>query len=163
VALAVSNAQHYYVAWLEGIGETLSLWQGKRGEFEKVLSQPAGKNPVIALFVPPEPAADRPWYASLENHVWKFSGRRGRSPTKMTVFANDQQVENILSLTGTEGLFLASTGRRLFKALDEKSWTLVHDFGGERAVALALSPTFAKDKTIYLLLLGGAVSRMVMP
>jgi hypothetical protein len=142
VALSVSNAHHYYVAWLEGIGETVSLWQGKRGEFEKVLSQPIGKNPVISFFVPPEPAPDRPWYTSFENHVWKFSGRKGRSPVQMTVFSKDKLAESILSLTGTDGILLASTGRRVFKSLDEKSWTLVHDFGNERAVSLSLSPTF---------------------
>lgn len=166
IALAVDNAQQYHLAWLEGVGETLSLWQGKPGQFEKVLSVPAGKNPLAALYLPAEPAPDRPWYAGVGNQVWKFSARRGRPPVASTVFEADERGDSLLSLTGAQTsagqVLLASSGRQIFKSTDGQDWTVAYDCGVDRALALALSPTYAKDKLVYLLLLGGAFAQAVI-
>lgn len=155
IALSVSNAQHYLIALLEGVGETVSLWQGTPGQFEKALRQPVGSNPVVSFLVPSEPAPDRPWYASLGNQVWKFSSRKGRSPVPATVFSKDDQTEVILALAEAGPALLAHTGRHVFKSSDAQTWTKVYDFGNEPVVALALSPTYLNDKQVYVLLLGG--------
>ena len=168
LALAVDNAQQFHVAWLEGVGETLSLWQGRPGDFEQVLSVPAGSNPLAAFYLPAEPAPDRPWYAAVGHRVWKFSARRGRPPVESAVIAAepDKRGDSLLALTGAPTpaghLLLASSGRQLFKSLDGQDWSVARDLGPDRALALAPSPGFAKDKTVYLLLLGGAVAQAVI-
>src|SRR5690606_3464296 len=48
-ALAVSHNQQFTVAVLEGAQPAVSVWQGAPGEFERVLSEPAGPNSVVAL------------------------------------------------------------------------------------------------------------------
>ena len=165
LALSVTNMHHYYVALLEGVGETVSIWQGKPGQFEKVLNQSVSGNPVVSLWIP-GPAADRPWYASLGNKVWKFSSRRGGSSVQSSIFSDTLQKENILALNGirdqTGQILFACTGQHIYKSLDEKSWTMVHDFGNERAISLALSPSYLEDKTAYALLLGGSFSQGVI-
>jgi hypothetical protein len=165
LALSVTNMHHYYVALLDGVGETVSIWQGKPGQFEKVLNQSVSGNPVVSLWIP-GPAADRPWYASLGNKVWKFSSRRGGSSVQSCIFSDTLQKENILALNGirdqTSQILFACTGKHIYKSLDEKSWTMVHDFGNERAVSLTLSPSYFEDKTAYALLLGGTFSQGVI-
>ena len=160
VAVAVDDSHDLYVALLEGLGRTLTLWHGKSGDFEQVLSQAVPENPVVSLFIPTELAADRPWYAACGNLVWKLSTRRGRSPSESMVFSADRAGESIVSLTGIQNdtgqMLLAGTGQHIFKTSDGKAWREIHDFGGERAVALALSPNYLKDKTAYGLLLGGS-------
>jgi hypothetical protein len=166
IALAVDSAQQFHLAWLEGVGETLSLWQGKGDQFEKVLSVPAGKNPLAAIYLPSEPAPDRPWYAGVGNSVWVFSGRKGRRPVASTVFEADERGDSLLSLTGAQTsashVLLASSGRQIHKSVDGQDWTVAYDCGHDRALALALSPNYAKDKTVYLLLLGGAFAQAVI-
>jgi hypothetical protein len=151
---------------LEGVGETLAIWQGKGTELEQVLSVPAGKNPLVAFYLPAEPAPDRPWYAGVGNNVWKFSARRGRAPVAAAVFEPDEQADSLLALTGTQTpagpVMLASSGRQIFKSVDGQAWSLAYDCGLDRALALALAPTYAKDRTVYLLLLGGAFAHALI-
>ena len=166
VALAVDASRHFYVAVLEGMGQTLSLWHGTPGDFEKVLSRSVSENPVVPLYVPPEPAADRTWYAACGNLVWKLSARKGRSPAQSMVFPAGSG-ESILSLTGvydsTGQTLLTGTGPHVFKlSAHSKAWHSVHDFGSERAIALALSPAYLTDKTVYALLLGGSFGQAVI-
>ncbi len=162
IGLSVSDLGHYTVAYLEGIAETASLWQGKAGSLEKVLSQTVRGNPLLSLWMPPGPAADRPWYASLGNRVWTLSARSGDVTAESMIFPQDQG-ENILSLTGTQGpnglLLLACTGRRLYQSKDGQAWRLAHDFGSERAVSISISPSYASNKAVYALLLGGKVCK----
>ena len=166
VALAVSDAQHFYVAHLEGVGATLSLWHGPAGDFEKVHSEPVGENPVVTLFVPADLGPDRAWYAGCGNQVWKLSARKGRRPAASTVFLADGSGESILSLTGIQNetgqILFASTGRHVYKVSEDKIWRQVYDFGSERALTLVLSPKYLKDKTIYALLLGGTFAQGVI-
>ncbi len=166
LALAVDNAYQFYVATLEGLGETLSIWQGKPEQFEKVLSVPVGQNPLVAFYLPSEAAPDRPWYAGVGNQVWKFSARRGRPPVASTVFETDERGESLLSLTGAQTaagqVLLAGTGQQVFKSVGGENWTVAYDFGRDRALSLALSPTYAKDKTVYVLLLGGVLGQVVI-
>jgi hypothetical protein len=78
----------------------------------------------------------------------------------------DGRGDSLLALTGAQTpdghLLLASSGRQLFKALDGADWSVARDLGQDRALALAPSPSYAKDKTVYLLLLGGAVAQVVI-
>ncbi len=84
LALSITNLHQYYIAHLDGVGETMTLWQGKVGRFEKVLSQAAGPagNPYVCFWFPAGPATDRPWFASLGSYVWKISSPRG-APIRM--------------------------------------------------------------------------------
>jgi photosystem II stability/assembly factor-like uncharacterized protein len=159
VALALDEAGDLYVAVLEGLGRTLSLWHGRPGDFEKVLSREVAENPVVSLFLPAGPTADRAWYAACGNTVWKLSARRGRQPAQSIVFPNDTAGASIVALTGAQNetgqVLMAGTGQHIFKLVENKAWKAVHDFGTERALALVLSPHYAADKTVYGLLLGG--------
>ena len=164
-ALAAGNGNHFHIAWLEGAGETLTVWQGQPGQLQRVLSQPAGENAVVTFCVPANPAPERFWYASLGNQVWKFSTRASRPPSRPAVVSFEGRADNILSMAGladpTNPVLLASTGQHLFKSSDAKSWSLVYDFGSERAISLALSPSYPADKTVYALLLGGSVCQVL--
>jgi hypothetical protein len=165
-ALALGNAGQFYVAVVEGIGETLSIWQGKPGEFEQVHSQAIGENPVVAFWIPSEAAADRPWYAALGNKVLKFSSRKGRRPIAVDVFDDRVQREDILTLAGVqaqeEQALFAATGRHVYKSGDGQSWTMEHNFGNDRAVTVSVSPNYLKDKTLYALLIGGTFARLIV-
>ena len=165
-ALSVSDTNHHYVALLEGAGQTLSIWQGNPGQLEKVLSEPAGKNPIVSFFIPSERTPERPWYVSLGNRVWKLSSRKGRPVAHSNVFSQSKQSESILYLSGiysqTSQTLFACTGQHLFKSMDAKSWTMVYDFGNERAVSFFLSPSYPENKTLYVLLLGGSFCRVVI-
>jgi hypothetical protein len=166
VGLAVNNASEYAVAVVEGAGQTLTIWQGLPGHFERILSRPAGPNPLVSFFVPSEAIPDRPWYASLESSVLRFSARKGRPYAEYTLSGREGQGDQVLFLTGayspSSQVLFATTGQRLFKSTDAAAWTLVHDFGSERAVALAPSPAYAEDKSLYVLLLGGTFCRVVI-
>lgn len=163
VALAITNDRHFYVAYLEGANDTLDIWQGKSGQYEQVLSQPTSGNPIVSFWIPAEPTANRPWYASLGNKVWKFSTRKGSSSAEASICADEAGQEDIFSLTGSQdpagqNLF-ACTSQRLYKSTDAKTWTVVHDFSPEKALSFALSPAYLADKTAYALLLGGSFSQ----
>jgi photosystem II stability/assembly factor-like uncharacterized protein len=166
LALAVTNANYFHVALLEGVGATVSVWQGKPGEFEKVLSASVGRNPLASFFIPAGQAPDRPWYVGLGNQVWKLSGRKGRAGSPAEVFTPQAPGETLLLLTGLQDqdapLLIAGTGRRLFTSTDAKTWTEAYDFGRDRALSLALSPNFVKDKTVYALLVGGSVCQLLI-
>jgi hypothetical protein len=165
-ALALGNADQFHLAVIEGIGRTMSIWQGRPGDFEKVHSQAVGENPVAAFWIPTAPSADRPWYAALGNQVLKFSSRRGRTPEPATVFADSGQGESILMLTGVQGpgepVLLAATGRHVYKSANGQSWTMAHDFGNDRAVNVAVASTYLTDKTLYALLIGGTFARFLV-
>ncbi len=163
-ALAVSDTGHFYVAYLEGVGETLTLWQGQPKQLEKALTEPVGPNPLIALYVPAAPAAEPAWYAAWGHQVWTLGP--GRTPAAATVFDPETLRESLTALTGGDGpngpLLLACTGRRLFQSAGGQSWSEAYDFGQDRAVSLTLSPTFAADHTVYVLLLGGSMCKLTI-
>ncbi len=166
LALAVANNQTFYVALLEGIGETISIWQGDSGHFQQVLQQPAGSLPFVSFWLPPASAADRPWYASLGSQVWKFSSRKAEISSASQLFPEPALAENIISLTGIqEGkgqVLFACTGKHLYQSLDAKKWSAIQTFEQEPVVALHLSPNFMQNRTAYALLLGGAFCQGVI-
>jgi len=163
VVLALSQQKDgtLHAAHLEGIGETLSIWQGIPGELDRVHSQPAGDNPVVSFWIPADPVRDRPWYASLGETVWRFSARRDGVGAEFPLFKQDIQ-EPTVSITGAQidnNLHLfACTGLRVYHSVNEGAWSVVHEFGDERAVDFKLSHDFATDHTAYALLLGGKIT-----
>ncbi len=165
LALAVGNGEQVYLAALEGMGETVGFWQGLPGEMEKVHSLAVDQNPVAAIWVPAEAAADRPWYAALGNQVLKFSSRKGRKPAAAEVFEDAGLSENIVALAGVrshgEQVLVAATGRHLYQSADGQAWSLVYDFGNERAVTVVTPASYLKDKAVYALLIGGTLARVV--
>ena len=165
LALAITNLHQYYIAHLDGLGMTMSLWQGKAGRFEKVLSQETGDNPFVAFWFPAGPATDRPWYASMGSHVWRISSRAGGAYSHATLQPEGVSPEAIVALTGMQDsdgqmMLLACTGQHVYKSQDGKTWLAVHDFGSERALALSLAPSYLADRGAYALLLGGAFCKL---
>lgn len=166
LALAVTNSNYFHVALLEGVGATVSLWHGKPGEYEKVLTEPIGPNPLVSLFVPADPNPNQAWYAGFGHQVWKFSARKGRPGAPATVFTPAEPGEIILQLIGLQNqvgqLLIVGTGRRLFTMTNGQDWEEAYDFGRERAISVALSPDYPQDKTVYALLVGGSVCQLVL-
>ena len=165
LALAITNLHQYYIAHLDGLGVTMTLWQGKAGRFEQVLSQEAGDNPYVSFWLPSGPATDRPWYASMGSHVWKISSRAGGAYSHSSPWEEDAPFESILSLTGMQDpagqvILLACSGQHIYKSQDFKTWVAAQDFGSERAVALSLAPSYLADRSAYALLLGGAFCKL---
>jgi hypothetical protein len=82
------------------------------------------------------------------------------------VFDPETSRESLTALTGGVGpngpLLVACTGRHLYKSADGQDWAQVYDFGHDRAVSVTLSPTFAADKTAYVLLLGGSMCKLTI-
>jgi photosystem II stability/assembly factor-like uncharacterized protein len=159
LALAVTNLKDYYIAHIENVGENITLWQGKPGQFEKVVSEPAGENPHVCFWFPTGAAVNRPWFMSLGNQVWKISSRSGMVEAPASV-GSGILPEAILALKGTQDsegqvILYACTGRRIYRSQDAKAWTPIYDFGNDRAIAFSLSTTFSSDQTAYALLLGG--------
>ncbi len=167
LALAVTNLRQFFVAHLEGIGEILTLWQGKAGGFEKVFSEPAGDNPHVCFWLPTGAASERPWYASLGSQVWKISGRTGSAYTQINLELENAPTEPILALSGMQDpegrvILFACTGQAVYRTENTKSWTAVHDFGDARAIAFILSPDYKKDQSAYTLLLGGMFCKLML-
>ncbi len=159
LALAQQRDGTIHAAHLEGIGETVSIWQGQPGDLELVHSQPAGANPVVSFWIP-EAAPDRPWYASLGEQVWRFSTRRGGVGAALPLFEDDHK-EPVIALEGfqIDGKvhLVASTGQQVLHLTEGSAWKLVHQYGNKRAVDFRLSAEFLQDKTAYALLLGGNI------
>ena len=161
LALAITNLHQYYIAHLDGLGMTMSLWQGKAGRFEKVLSQETGDNPFVAFWFPAGPATDRPWYASMGSHVWRISSRAGGAFSHSTLQPDGAGTEAIVALTGMQDsdgqmTLMACTAQHVYKSQDGRTWQAIHDFGSERALALSLAPSYQAERGAYALLLGGA-------
>jgi photosystem II stability/assembly factor-like uncharacterized protein len=165
-AMAVDDEGFYYMALLESMGQTLSLWFGQPDRFLKILSRAVADNPVVSVYVPPQPIGESEWFAACGNQVWKFDGRKSLQASQSTVFTNSGPGESILSLIGTQNgtgqVLLAGTGQHVYKLADGKPWRKVFSFEGERAIALALGPAYADDKTVHALLLGGALGQVVI-
>jgi photosystem II stability/assembly factor-like uncharacterized protein len=160
LTLACQKDQMLHVALLENLGQTLNLYQGTSGEIEPVHSQPAGDIPLVSLWIPSEPAPDRPWFACLGEKVWKFSARRGGISEELTLFPDGTR-EPIIGLTGVmrrgKSNLFACTGRAVYHLGDGTSWKAVHDFGDERAIDFCLSPRFIEEPAAYALALGGKI------
>ena len=165
-AMAVDDEGFYYMALLESMGQTLSLWFGQPDRFLKVLSRTVADNPVVSVYVPPQPIGESEWFAACGNQVWKFDGRKSLQPSQSVVFTDRGPAESILSLIGTQNgagqVLLAGTGQHVYKLSDGKPWRKVFSFEGERAIALALGPAYTEDKTVHALLLGGALGQVVI-
>jgi photosystem II stability/assembly factor-like uncharacterized protein len=165
VALAVTDTAAFHVALLAGVDDTLHIWQGKPGHFVNVLSQPTHGHAVVGLWIPSDTSASRSWYASLGNTVWKFSTNANSPVAETVVNAESTQTEVIVSLSGIhdvmgETLF-ACTGQHLYTLPDAHRWNMVHDFGADTAIALAVTPAYHNDKAVYALLLGGTFCKGV--
>ena len=165
-AIAVDDEGFYYMALLEAMGQTLSLWFGQPDSFLKVLSRTVSENPVVCLYVPPQPIGESDWYAACGNLIWKFDGRSNMQAAQSSVFPDGGPAESILSLTGVQSktgqVLLAGTGQHVYKLSDGKAWRKVLSFEGERGLALALGPAYQDDKLVHVLLLGGALGQVVI-
>jgi hypothetical protein len=116
-------------------------------------------NPVVSFWVPTDANGNRYWHASSGQKVWRISNDESATIAESVVGADLAQPEEIISLSGVhdvtgETLF-ACTGQHLFRSPDGSRWNMVHDFGEDRAIALAVTPSYLTDRAIYALLLGG--------
>ncbi len=166
LALAVDDDLRFRIALLDRAGESLSIWEGQPDKFEQVLSRPVGVRPVVTFWVPPQGDSDGAWYAGLDNQVWVLRRPSGKAPAYSSLIFETEDGNRIMTLTGCrsrKGLSLfACTGQTIYKSIGTKSWKPVHHFGDERAIALALSPSYSDDQTAYALLLGGAFCRGIL-
>lgn len=165
MALAISDQEHFRVALLEGVNDVLNIWQGKPGQFECVLQQPAGPNPLVSFWAPA--GAKDAWYAGLGDKVWRFDAHTAAMGVETSIGADSTQPEDIRALMGlpsSEGQTLyACTSRRLYASSDAKTWRVVHDFEDDVVLSATLSPNHASGQVVYALLLGGTFWRGVIP
>ena len=162
VALAVSDELVFRVALLQGTDNVLSLWQGQPEQFRRLVSQPAGPNPVVSFWVPPAAGQDASgtWYASLGRTVWKIAGSTVTAASLGPDAAGNEGIVALAGVTNEAGHTLfACTGRRVYRSADAREWAVVHDFGDDAAIGFALSPAYAADGTVYALMLGGGFVR----
>jgi len=166
LALTVDDNLQLRIALLDRGRESLSIWEGRPGKFEQVLSRPASTTPVVTFWIPPQSGPGEAWYASLDHQVWVLRRPSGKTPAHSNPIFETEDGNRIMTLTGCrsrKGLSLfACTGQTIYKSTGTKSWRAVHHFGDERAVAIALSPSYPDDQTAYALLLGGALCRGIL-
>ncbi len=150
--------QQLILAYLEGIGEEISIWQGTIDNLEITIRVPSLENPVVSIWQPPSAQPDRPWFASLGTQVWKLSARRAGVKTQTSLIPNGQSSEPIIGLSGIQNgdrihLF-ACTSRRLYSSKDGAvSWKPVHDFYPIQVIRMVLAP----DGTACFLMRGGRI------
>jgi photosystem II stability/assembly factor-like uncharacterized protein len=164
LALAAGPRQRVCLAYLEGVGEEFSLWQGDPGEMELTLRTPCPANPLVSIWLPPAALPDRPWFASLDRQVWKLSARRAGTAGQAGLLQAGEIPEAILSLAGVmqadQFHLFACTSQRLLTASSEAHhWKTVLEFHPRQAVKMALG----KDGWAYFLLRGGAVFSSRLP
>jgi photosystem II stability/assembly factor-like uncharacterized protein len=163
VGLAISDLFDFHAALIDGSDESLSIWQGKPGKIEKVLDLPAAGSPVVSFWLPTEAAANRPWFASAGNKVWRFSSRQGNPFTESIVFTDPALQEVIFSLVGVQGedglVLFACTGQHIYRSVEGGVWATVHESTAEPILQLSLDPEYAANSTAYIMLLGGKFYR----
>lgn len=165
-AIAAAGDDHFFVAVALPGSNTVEVWQGKKGHWQKEFEQPADGNPVT-IWIPPTFAADGIWYAAIGSEVWRGDALRKRPATSRSLAGQgaeeSEEVSRVVALTGARtpaGLvLLASTGRRLYRSADGKKWQKVHDFGRERAITLVPAPSYSQNRHVYALMAGGQVWR----
>jgi photosystem II stability/assembly factor-like uncharacterized protein len=164
MALSMTDQERFHVALLEGVNDVLTLWQGKPGQFESVLQQTAGPNPVVSFWVPA--GENDAWYAGLGDKVWRFDAHASASLVESNIGADSTQPEDIRALMGlpsSNGQTLyACTGRRLYASGGASSWHVVHDFEDDVVLSATLSPNHSSSQVVYALLLGGTFWRGVI-
>jgi photosystem II stability/assembly factor-like uncharacterized protein len=162
-ALAVDDTLQLKIALFDRAEEAVSIWEGRPGQIEQVLIQPARAMPVVTLWSPPPRGPGETWYASLDHQVWEFRHPPGRGSAHARSLFTVEDESKILTLTGSrrrgELILFACTGQAIYQSTGTQAWAAVHHFGDERAIAFALSPSYPDDPTAYVLLLGGAFCR----
>ncbi len=160
LALAIDDQGRLRAATIDPAGEWVTLWAGEPGRLEQLLRQPASPMPVVRLWGHAHDDWGAPWYASLDHQVWEVrpsSDGHGGAARPLFEVADGGKVVALLGSQTQSGMaFFACTGQTLYQTSGADSWTAIHDFGDERAVALDLSPSYPDDPTAYALLLGGA-------
>ncbi len=166
LALAVDDNLQFRVALLDRAGESLGIWEGQPGRFERILSRPASAEPIVVFWVPPHNTSGGSWYAGLDGQVWEFRRPVGEASVHASPIFAAEDGSKILTLTGSQGqtglILFACTGQTIYKSTAKESWTAVHHFGDERAISLVLSPSYPRDPAAYALLLGGSFCRSVL-
>ena len=166
LALAVDDGPQFKLALFDRAGESLNIWEGQPGKYEQVLNRPAGTMPVVTFWVPPQSGSGEAWYVSLDHQIWVLRRSSGKTPAYSSLIFETEDKTRIMTLTGCQGRkglsLFACTGQTIYKSTGTRSWRPVHHFGDERAIALALSPSYLYDQTAYALLLGGAFCRGIL-
>jgi hypothetical protein len=90
----------------------------------------------------------------------------GNKFIESVVFDDPARQENIFSLTGVQtqaGLVLfACTAQRIYRSVDEETWTVIHESGGEPVIQLTVDPAYAANTTAYILQLGGTFCQGIL-
>ncbi|MCE7984281.1 MAG: hypothetical protein DYG89_24160 [Caldilinea sp. CFX5] len=162
LVLTVSDDARLCVAIFDPTSARVSIWQGQGGHWQRLLTQPASARPIASLWQPPADQPDQAWYASVDDQVWAIGGS-----ADATLYFTTADGNKILHLVGSHAggdspLFVC-TAERIYQATGVDRWTVAHEFGDERMVALALASSTADKSTAYALLLGGAFCRGPLP
>jgi hypothetical protein len=167
LALRVSNLGQYYIAFLEGSEETISLWQGLPGCFEQILAHPCGSNSMVSLSISPDASPDQPWYMALGASVWRFCTHPNEPGVVKEILPELPAGTTIFSLVveNEKGrpLLLLSSGQQIFLSRGGEPWRMTHDLGQERALKIVLPRSGSAQGIAYVLLLGGSLCRIDLP
>lgn len=175
LALALSPAfprdGQLFVAVSQPDGEGVEVWQGGIGEpWEPVIyHQDAARGSVLA--VPHTYPRDGRWYATIGDQLYRplrgaVEGRGGsRRPAFVRhALAHERPtVIDLAMLPGPQlGYLLAATDRGMYVSADGGAeWHPINDgLSARPMVAVASSPDYAQDRSIYALELGGNLWRL---
>lgn len=162
LACAIDDDARLRVALLDPAQKMLSIWEGEPDQPAQLLARPAGPTPVVRFCIPSNDPPGAAWYASLDHQVWKFEHPQGKGPARVTLIFETDDGSRVLALTGSQTrsgfLLFACTGQAIYCSAGTNAWTVVHHFGNERAIALALHSAYPDEATAYALLLGGSFS-----
>jgi photosystem II stability/assembly factor-like uncharacterized protein len=164
--VALGSDNHYFIASIVRETNHLEIGLGKPGQWYRVYNQPSS-NELVSLYIPATYLIDNIWYASTGSKVWRIGLRRDATasgiPIKGGPLTEDEPT--VLTLSGVQGLnnrtLLASTGRKLFRSDDGIEWEPELEQLKDWIIALALSPDYREDKTIFALSLGGQVWKYI--
>lgn len=160
LAVAIGPNRHLRAVTYDAARGHVQLWHGAPGEVTCVFDRPWPRPPLTCLWSTPQT-----WFASVADTIWRVDVGREASTAQVGSSADLGERADVVALAGVEGdpveLF-ACTSRRLLRSTGG-GWSQVHAFGEPPAIGLQLSPSFARDRTAYALLLGGASCRIRLP
>lgn len=162
LALTVSDDARLRVAIFEPTSARVSIWQGQGGHWQRLVTQPASAAPIASLWQPPTDQPDQPWYASIDDQVWAIAG--SADAHLCFTIADGSKILRLIGshAAGASTLFVC-TAERIYQLSGPERWTVAHDFGDERMVALAFASSTSDKPTACALLLGGAFCRGPLP
>ncbi len=140
--------------------EAVCIWSGRPGAWRAVLRLDSMPNATVSF-----EGAERPgrWHASIGHTVFMFE--QDALAAQGVIQPKDEAMATVLGLCGAthagRHVLFANTGRRILRSESVTDWRIVHDFGEDIALALALGKPSAGKASVCALVLGGEFQRGV--